>query len=37
MLSADRHSALDMARQLARRNAERRKVDYAMADEAREK
>lgn len=37
MLSADRNSALDMARQLARRNAERRKVDYAMADEAREK
>ncbi len=37
MLSADRNSALVMARQLARRNAERRKVDYAMADEAREK
>jgi len=37
MLSADRNSALEMARQLARRNAERRKVDYAMADEAREK
>lgn len=37
MLSADKNSALDMARQLARRNAERRKVDYAMADEAREK
>lgn len=37
MLSNDRNSALDMARQLARRNAERRRVDYAMADEARVK
>ncbi|MBL7829082.1 MAG: single-stranded-DNA-specific exonuclease RecJ [Saprospiraceae bacterium] len=35
MLAADRNSALDAARRLAQRNAERRRVDYATADEAR--
>ena len=35
LLAADKESALDAARHLVRRNADRRTVDYAMAEEAR--
>ncbi|MBK7940191.1 MAG: single-stranded-DNA-specific exonuclease RecJ [Lewinellaceae bacterium] len=37
LLSADKNSALDRAGALVQRNRERREVDYAMADEARQR
>lgn len=37
LLSADRNSAVDCAGTLVKRNRERREVDYAMADQARQR
>jgi len=37
LLSADKNSALDAAQHLVRRNSDRRTVDYATADEARQR